>query len=420
MAKLILKNQNFTQNADLLSEPKIRVPKFSVSFFERSTSKNNADAIVYLLVNHNGKSTQKSLSIPIKAGTLHKKTFEIKGDEVATNRLKSIQAEILKNHAKFNLVGQKINVEQLINNALFDFDIINKTPDFFKVCDILQGEISEKYGRKLISKKTFKRYETHIERLKGLCLRDFNKTLIELPEINIHTVEKFVRVLKYDFKFEPETIRKTIEIGKRAYVIAIKNRWFNFNPFEGIKYGRSKSLIESYLTEDQIAILYNLKLSNKLYDNVRDVFVFQCYTSLAYTDVKHLQKSHILKHDGELTISKDREKTKSTQKIYLFPIALEILKKHENDAEFLCFKTYSNVHHNRVLKELSEISGIGRPISTHWGRRTFSQLMMKKGMSKEALQGALGHSSISITERYYANKSTDRTLNEMKSLLTKI
>ena len=407
---------------DSVSEPKeIRVSKLGINFSERSDKTRKGFSVIYLSVTYNAKVHKKSLSIRCKTDALNKDTFIIKGDETNSNLLQTIESDINQMAASFRLIGRRLDVNSIINNVLLKRKIIDGTPSFWAVCDMVKREITESYESENLSKKSFKRYEINFNRIIDFFEKFLGKTDIQLEDINRHSVERLVKTLREQDNFQPGTIRKVIQFGNRVYRMAINNRWYEYNPFEKIKLGPSISHIDQFLTFDEVMKIYQLKLNVPLYQNIRDVFVFQCFTSLAYTDVRHLTKAHIITDDyGRKIISKAREKTKNVQTVYLFPIALEILQKHNHQDGERCFKTYSNCHHNRVLKEIALNAGIERDVSTHWGRKSFARMMVEYGMSKEGLQGVLGHGTIGITEQFYANTSKDRSIREMQSLTNKL
>lgn len=406
---------------DSLSESKAnRVPKLGVSFSERFDKTHKNESVIYLTVTYQGRAYKKSLAIRCKTGSLNRKTFEIKNDEPKSQLLKAIESKIQELATNLRITGKRIEPQRLIESVLTKNNIINQTPSFNDICYIISEEVKQSYNHKDLSKKTFQRYMINLERIKEFFEIYFNKSRIELDEINFHSIERLIFYLKKEKGFQPETIRKVLQIGNRAYRIAQMNKYYEFNPFINIRLDRSKSTLQNHLTSEEIQKIYNLELNNKIYSDIRDFFVFQCYSSLAYTDLKNLKHEHILEIEGKKTIRKAREKTTNFQTIHLYPIALEILEKHFNSKSKFCFKVYSNTHHNRVLKEIAQIANINKPISTHWGRKSFSQMMVRNGLSKESLQGVLGHSSMKTTEKHYANISTERTLLEMESLTSKL
>ncbi|WP_255078308.1 site-specific integrase [Lacihabitans sp. CCS-44] len=404
-----------------LSESKTtRVPKLGVSFSERFDKTQKNQSVIYLTVTYLGRAYKKSLAIRCKTGSLNRKTFEIKNEESKSQLLKAIESKIQELATNLRITGKRIEPQRLIESVLTKNNIINQTPSFNDICYIISEEVKQSYLHKDLSKKSFQRYLINIERITDFFEFYFNKSRIELDEINSHSIERLIFYLKKEKDFQPETIRKVLQIGNRAYRIAQMNKYYEYNPFINIRLDRSKSTLQNHLTKDEIQKIYKLELNNKIYSDIRDFFVFQCYSSLAYTDLKNLKHEHLVEVEGKKTIRKAREKTTNFQTIHLYPIAIEILEKHFNPKSKFCFKVYSNTHHNRVLKEIAQIANINKPISTHWGRKSFSQMMVRNGLSKESLQGVLGHSSMKTTEKHYANISTERTLIEMESLTIKI
>lgn len=139
---------------------------------------------------------------------------------------------------------------------------------------------------------------------------------------------------------------------------------------------------------------------------VRDVYIFCCCTGLAFIDVKQLKRSEVkVGIDGELWIDKQRQKTSVPSKVPLLPMAQFILERHrdnpvciEND---LLLPVPSNTKYNGYLKELADICGVKKTLTTHTARHTFgTTVTMLHGVPIETIKKMMGHKRSTMTEHY--------------------
>jgi integrase len=139
---------------------------------------------------------------------------------------------------------------------------------------------------------------------------------------------------------------------------------------------------------------------------VRDVFIFCCYTGFAYSDAYKFERDALtIGIDGEYWLSTNRQKTGTRESVPLLPIALENIQKYQ-DHEYC--KAYnkllpvnSNQRYNAYLKELADICGIKKKVTTHIARHTFATTVtLANGVPIETVSSMLGHNSIRTTQIY--------------------
>jgi site-specific recombinase XerD len=139
---------------------------------------------------------------------------------------------------------------------------------------------------------------------------------------------------------------------------------------------------------------------------VRDIFLFSCYTGLAYVDVAKLTKNAIVA-DGNATtwIVVDRTKTGVMANIPLLPQAEKIIYKYKDHPKVLVsgklLPMISNQKVNAYLKEISVLCGITKELSHHCARHTFATTVtLSNGVPIETVSKMLGHSSLKSTQHY--------------------
>lgn len=186
------------------------------------------------------------------------------------------------------------------------------------------------------------------------------------------------------------------------------------DPFAGLKVKKGESEPYRWLTEQEVAVIESKEITNKSYSRVRDLFLLQCYTGLAYTDLMDLSISKIEKDGEDEYIIGRRLKTNEEYIVLLLPQAKALLEKYNYS-----IPQYTNQQYNARLKEVAKLCKIEKPIASHWGRRTAGMLMLNKGVRLEVVSRVLGHSSVKTTEACYASILRKTVVSEMKAMLGK-
>jgi len=203
-------------------------------------------------------------------------------------------------------------------------------------------------------------------------------------------------------------------------LIGINYGWLKKDPFQNIKYRKEKTY-PVHLDEQEIERIRNKKIDISRINRVRDIFIFCCFTGLAYSDVKELRPENITTlSNGKKCIKKLRKKTGVMSFIPLLEIPEQILSKYAKDP--VCITTgqllpvLSNQKMNAYLKELSDLCNIKKPITMHTARHTFATTVtLSNNISIEVVSEMLGHSSLQMT-KHYARVVNNHISNEMSKI----
>jgi len=153
------------------------------------------------------------------------------------------------------------------------------------------------------------------------------------------------------------------------------NAWLQHDPWA--KFDMTKDEVDPiFLEKHELEAIIAKEITIERLANVRDVYIFCCCTGLAFIDVKQLKRSEVkIGIDGELWIDKERHKTNVPSRIPLLPLAKFILERHKDNIECLANDTLlpvlSNSKYNAYLKELADICGVKKNLTTHTARHTF-------------------------------------------------
>lgn len=180
------------------------------------------------------------------------------------------------------------------------------------------------------------------------------------------------------------------------------------DPSVGITVKRKESEQTRWLTKDEVKRIEDAELSNGSLVRVRDLFIFSCYSGLAFSDLMDFRPGKLEREGDETYLYGHRIKTGKEYIVLILPKAQAILEKYDYD-----LPKYTNQYYNKRLKELAEESGVEQDLSAHWGRITFGFLALNEGVRIEVVSKALGHATISETQRTYSRILKKTVVNEM-------
>ncbi|MFT7036734.1 MAG: integrase/recombinase XerD, partial [Cyclobacteriaceae bacterium] len=247
----------------------------------------------------------------------------------------------------------------------------------------------------------------------------YGKNDFPLSKLKLQFLHDFEYYLKTERRQSQVTINKCIQRLRKPIKEALGEGYLEKDPFVQHKPGRVRKEV-IFLSTDELKLLEEHHFTQPRLQLVKDLFIFCCYTGLAYHEMSNLKKEHIIKgFDGNEWIQMKREKTDKMISIPLLPKAKVILEKYHEVSNHALPK-FSNQKINSYLKEIAGIVGINKPISHHMARKTFaSTVLLYNDVPMEIVSELLGHSSMKITQEYYGKIVQKRISKEMKRLSKK-
>ncbi|MUP46480.1 site-specific integrase [Gramella sp. BOM4] len=286
------------------------------------------------------------------------------------------------------------------------------------------NEQMDRLSGKSISKSTAKRYWTCYNHVEQFINEEYKAQDYPMNEINHQFISKFEYFLKTKRECNHNSALKYVNNFKKIIRIALANQWMDRDPFYNYKV-QFETVEREFLTQEEIDKLIEKDLHLDRLKLVRDMFVFSCYTGLAYSDVKKLSDADITTGiDGGKWIRIKRTKTKSLSSIPLLPVAEEILERYKDHPEVkngnYVLPVLSNQKSNAFLKEIAGLCGIKKPLTTHLARHTFATTVtLTNGVPIESVSKMLGHQDLRTTQHYA--KIVDRKISDdMKALREKL
>ncbi len=202
-------------------------------------------------------------------------------------------------------------------------------------------------------------------------------------------------------------------------LFAQNSNFMNHNPFLNYKISFQK-VDRGYLLEDELKKLIDKKIDIPRLERVRDIFLFSCFTGLAYIDVANLTKDNLLEKEGHYWIMTRRQKTKVASNVLLLDIPLQIIKKYKGTSKERLLPVLSNQKMNSCLKEISDLCGIKKNLTFHLARHAFATTVtLEKGVPIKTVSKMLGHTNIKTTQ-IYARITKDKIEKEMLELSNKL
>jgi len=172
------------------------------------------------------------------------------------------------------------------------------------------------------------RYETSLKHTQDFLKWKFNKSDIGIEQIDHAFITDYEFYLRSERKCANNTAVKYIKNFHKIVNICLANGWLNKDPFVNYK-SKVKEVERDFLSETEIENIMNKSFIVERLELVRDIFIFSCFTGLAYIDVKQLTQNNIsIGIDGDKWLFKNRQKTDTTSKIPLLPTAQYILEKY--------------------------------------------------------------------------------------------
>jgi site-specific recombinase XerD len=329
--------------------------------------------------------------------------------DVLKSRVLDIQMELIHKNQNLSIV----NFKELL------FGSEEKQRMLVPIFQDHNNKIKELVGKEY-APGTLERYTTSLKHTIDFLEWKYKISDVEISKINHAFITDYEFYLRSVRNCSNNTAVKYIKNFSKIIKICLANDWLDKNPFANYK-AKVKEVERVYLTEDEIQTIINKEIKSERLSLVRDIFLFSCFTGLAYVDVKNLTKSHISHGiDGEQWIFTHRQKTESASKIPILPVPQIIIDKYENHPqstnEDKLLPILSNQKMNAYLKEIAAICNINKELTFHIARHTFATTVtLTNGVPIESVSKMLGHKNLRTTQHYA--KVLDRKVSEDMKIL---
>jgi site-specific recombinase XerD len=384
------------------------IKKSASSFWLYKARKNSDNEMpIYMQVSLDGKRVQLATGIFINEKHWDKKKQMINkkniSHETLNAKLESLKKSYTDAYVYYLKTEDDFTVES-IKNRMLGQDISLKT-----ILEIMRyhNEYVNKMVGKNYSPATLKRYKTT-----EMLVEEFMRKKLKLSDFPVSKLSntfllQFDEYLKTERSNNHNTALKYVKNLMTCVNYAVDNGLINKSPFTKYK-TKFQRTFAPFLTEEELNKIESKVMDVERLEIIRQIFLFQCYTGLAYCDVKNLKSENIVVVNDKRWIFTKRMKTELPVHVPLTDKAEQILAAYPDG-----FSVPSNQKMNSYLKEIATLSGIAKNISTHVARRTFATYALTNGVSIESISFMLGHSNIRTTQ-IYAKIVPQKVLREMK------
>lgn len=248
---------------------------------------------------------------------------------------------------------------------------------------------------------TLQKYENCKRHFTNFLKTKYGRTDLKLSEMTPVVIHDFRVFLLSKAKCMPNTATKIIKFLKTVVLFGRRMSILSHDPFREMKF-HLEMVDRGFLTDDEIKQMIKKEMVTPRLDLVRDIFIFSCFTGLAYIDVSNLTEENIVEMDGRTWIMTKRQKTKVATNIILLDIPRKIIEKYGNTRKNgKLLPVLSNQKMNAYLKEIGDLCGIKKNLTFHLARHTFATTVtLSKGVPIESVSKMLGHTNIQTTQIY--------------------
>ena len=315
--------------------------------------------------------------------TLQQKVFEAK------RKLLELDKPVTPQNIKGLLLGKSITCEKRMLMEIFKHHN-----------DQMEALVGQEYAA-----GTLQRYETSLRHTKSFLESRYKVSDIDIRKLDFEFISEYEFWLKSTRKCDHNSSMKYLSNFRKIVNRCLRSGWLDKDPFIGFKMTK-REVERTALTEKELQTMAGKTFSFSRLTLVRDIFLFSCYSGLAYADVKKLRKSEIVTgQDNEKWLVSKRQKTDISARIPLLTAALSLIEKYKNHPQCLLddrvLPVLSNQKMNAYLKEIADVCGISKALTYHIARHTFATTVtLSNGVPIETVSKMLGHRNLKTTQHY--------------------
>ena len=368
------------------------------------TSKNGLCPIEFS-ININGERKYVTTNRKVRPSSFNPRTQKVYNDNETNDYLAALRARLYAQETEMLKRGIVITIDTFMDIYKNGFE--ENTITLLQLFKRHNEQFEKKIKSGVITDTTLYKYTVTMRYLSDY-LKTLKKQDIMVKDITPMFVEDFFVFLRAT-QSNNTAIQKMKQL-KKICRIAVEEGYIKASPFRTILKKEQKEV--NPLTLEELRTIRNKQIKIERLARVRDLFVFECYTGLAFTDLENLTKDNfVVDNEGNEWIVKARQKTHIQSTIPLLPVAKEILMKYQDQLPSL-----TNQKYNSYLKELGDICGIDKSLHSHLARHTFATILLNSGVDMVSVSKILGHANSKITEQVYAKMLPKTIMSKVKGV----
>jgi site-specific recombinase XerD len=396
---------------------------FSILFWIEKSRVSDGKASLYARVTVSGKRAEIAThrKVPVHGWNSEAQLLSSNspGAKDLNNYLTIVKAKLLNCQSKLEARGIVITAESLKKEYS---GVVERPRMFIEIVQQHNNDIKTLIGKDY-SKATWVKYNTTQKHILEFLKWKYSVTDINLTNLNFEFINDFEFYLKSQKNIDVNTNAKYIKNIKKIVRECVSKNWLDKDPFMAYKV-KAKKTDREFLTELELKAIQEKEFNIERLEHIKDLFVFSCYTGLAYIDIYNLTSNNIsIGIDGEKWIFTHRQKTETASRIPLLQPALDILNNYANHPAAVSggrlLPVPSNQKMNAYLKEIAAVCGITKELTFHMARHTFATTVtLTNGVPIESISKMLGHTKLQTTQ-IYAKILDKKVSNDMQALRNK-
>ena len=396
---------------------------FRVVFYLRSNyvNKEGKTSVMLRIYLNNERLSLGSTGISVKSSQWDKEKERIKG---RTTEALNTNLQLDNIASGLQSIFRRIEMSDVVSLERIKSEFLGKKEEIDTLMQLFEkhnGDVAKQVGVS-VGKATLQKYNVCKRHFLEFLEKQYKRSDLKLTELTYVVIREFDLYLRTEVGQNPNTATKTMKTFKTITLLGQKMGVLLHDPFMNHRF-HIEPVNRGFLTDEEILLIAHKQINIPRLELIRDIFIFSCFTGLAYIDVSNLTPDHIVTLGDKQWIMTQRQKTSVETNVLLLDIPKAIIAKYGGKTyrNGKLFPMLTNQKTNSYLKEIADICGIKKNLTFHLARHTFATMSLSKGVPMESVSKMLGHTNIRTTQIYarITNKKIEHDMEELADKLDK-
>ena len=396
---------------------------FRVVFYLRSNyvNKEGKTSVMLRIYLNNERLSLGSTGISVKSSQWDKEKERIKG---RTTEALNTNLQLDNIASGLQSIFRRIEMSDVVSLERIKSEFLGKKEEIDTLIQLFEkhnGDVAKQVGVS-VGKATLQKYNVCKRHFSEFLEKQYKRSDLKLTELTYVVIREFDLYLRTEVGQNANTATKTMKTFKTITLLGQKMGVLLHDPFMNHRF-HIEPVNRGFLTDEEILCIAHKQINIPRLELIRDIFIFSCFTGLAYIDVSNLTPDHIVTLGDKQWIMTQRQKTSVETNVLLLDIPKAIIAKYGGKTyrNGKLFPMLTNQKTNSYLKEIADICGIKKNLTFHLARHTFATMSLSKGVPMESVSKMLGHTNIRTTQIYarITNKKIEHDMEELADKLDK-
>ena len=396
---------------------------FRVVFYLRSNyvNKEGKTSVMLRIYLNNERLSLGSTGISVKSSQWDKEKERIKG---RTTEALNTNLQLDNISSGLQSIFRRIEMSDVVSLERIKSEFLGKKEEIDTLMQLFEkhnGDVAKQVGVS-VGKATLQKYNVCKRHFSEFLEKQYKRSDLKLTELTYVVIREFDLYLRTEVGQNANTATKTMKTFKTITLLGQKMGVLLHDPFMNHRF-HIEPVNRGFLTDEEILLIAHKQINIPRLELIRDIFIFSCFTGLAYIDVSNLTPDHIVTLGDKQWIMTQRQKTSVETNVLLLNIPKAIIAKYGGKTyrNGKLFPMLTNQKTNSYLKEIADICGIKKNLTFHLARHTFATMSLSKGVPMESVSKILGHTNIRTTQIYarITNKKIEHDMEELADKLDK-